>query len=170
MNIVITGYYHEKNLGDDLFLQIAQKIFRPTELKRYKIDTSNIQFIKIDSINTNEVKKKCDKLILFGGETLNSYFIDKLIDFKSKHNCRVYGIGVSCNQLYEELVNKINIFDYLVFRNLKDYQYFSAKFNNYCTYVPDIVFMIKNRLSLINFKSKRVGFFPATPMFIGLNN
>jgi hypothetical protein len=56
MNIVITGYYHEKNLGDDLFLQIAQKIFTPTELRKYKIQATNIQFVKIDSINTNEVK------------------------------------------------------------------------------------------------------------------
>jgi len=170
MNIVITGYYYEKNLGDDLFLQIAEKIFTPNELRKYKIDATNIQFVKIDSINTNEVKKKCDKIILFGGETLNSYFIDKLIDFKLKHNCRVYGIGVSCNQSYDELVNKINIFDYLVFRNKKDYKFFVDKFKNYCTYIPDIVFMIKNNLPLINLKSKRVGFFPATPMFIGLNN
>jgi len=172
MNIVITGYYYEKNLGDDLFLQIAEKIFIPNELKKYKIITSDIQFIKIDSIMTNEVKGKCDKIILFGGETLNSYFIDKLIEFKLKHKCDVYGIGVSCNQLYEELINKINIFDYLVFRNKQDLKYFSGKFNNYCTYVPDIVFMIKNglKLPLMNFKSNHVGFFPATPMFIQLNN
>jgi hypothetical protein len=172
MNIVITGYYYEKNLGDDLFLQIAEKIFIPNELRKYKIDAANIQFIKIDSINTNKVKKKCEKLILFGGETLNSYFIDKIIDFKLKHNCDIYGIGVSCNQLYEELVNKINIFDYLVFRNKKDYEYFYEKFKNYCIYIPDIVFMIKNRLQfpLLDFKSNRVGFFPATPMFIGLTD
>jgi hypothetical protein len=172
MNIVITGYYYEKNLGDDLFLQIAEKIFRRHKLTKYNIITDDIQFIKIDSIMTNKVRGKCNKIILFGGETLNSYFIDKLIRFKTKHKCDVYGIGVSCNQLYEELANKINIFDYLVFRNKKDYEYFYDKFKNYCTYVPDIVFMIKNRLHLplINFKSNRVGFFPATPMFIGLNN
>lgn len=168
MNIIITGYYYEKNLGDDLFLQIAQTIFTSTELRKYNIYTTNIQFIKIDLINTNEVKGKCDKIILFGGETLNSYFIDKLIDFKSKHKCNIYGIGVSCNQLYEELVNKINIFDYLIFRNKKDHEYFADKFNKYCSYVPDIIFMIKNKIPFFNYKYKRVGFFPATPMFINL--
>ena len=73
-------------IGSKNNIEIAEKIFTPNELRKYKIDATNIQFIKIDSINTNEVKKKCDKIILFGGETLNSYFIDKLIDFKLKHN------------------------------------------------------------------------------------
>ena len=166
MNIVITGYYYEKNLGDDLFLEIARKIFTKISSR----NQSKIQFVKIDQILTNEVKGQCDKIILFGGETLNVYFIDKLIDFKTKHNCRIYGIGVSCNQLYEELSNKINIFDYLVFRNKKDYNYFSNKFKNYCEYKPDIVFLIKNDYELFNIKSRRIGFFPATPMYINLSD
>ena len=169
MNIVVTGYYYEKNLGDDLFLQIAQRIFTESRFKKHKLNVEKIQFVKIDLINTNEVKQRCDKIILFGGETLNDYFIDHLIQFKLKHNCNIYGIGVSCNQRYEELVNKINIFDYLVFRNKRDYEHFNTKFNNYCEYVPDIVFMIKNHLPLFNFKPKRVGLFLATPMFITLN-
>jgi hypothetical protein len=168
MNIVVTGYYYEKNLGDELFLQIAQKIFIEDRFKKQNLDIQNIQFVKIDLINTSEIKQKCDKIILFGGETLNDYFIDKLIEFKLIHHCNIYGIGVSCNQNYEDLDNKINIFDYLVFRNKKDYEYFNIKFNNYCEYVPDIVFMIKNNLPFFNFKSNRVGIFPATPMYISL--
>ena len=28
MNIIVTGYYEEKNLGDDLFEKIGKQIFR----------------------------------------------------------------------------------------------------------------------------------------------
>jgi len=169
LNIVVTGYYYENNLGDDLFLELAQKIFTEKRFNKNKIEIERIQFVKIDLLITNEVKGKCDKLILFGGETLNDYFLNKIIEFKKHHYCNVYGIGVSCNQNYNEIENKINIFDYLIFRNKQDYNYFNQRIINHCLYVPDIVFMLKYSYPLISFKSNNVGIFPAIPMYFSLN-
>ena len=107
LNIIVTGYYYEKNLGDDLFEKIGREIFNEHNFKQ-KIN--KIEFMKIDKITSNEVYFKCDKLFLFGGETLNDYFLDKIIRFKKNNpNTELYAIGVSANQLYESIQNKINI-------------------------------------------------------------
>ena len=50
MNIIVTGYYFEKNLGDDLFEKIGKEIF--TE-KNFKQKINKIEFMKIDKINSN---------------------------------------------------------------------------------------------------------------------
>mgnify|MGYP003331809652 CR=1 FL=1 len=51
---------------------------------------------------------QCDKLILFGGEVLNDYFLDRILEFKLKYpNCEFYAIGVSANQDFKEIQNKL---------------------------------------------------------------
>jgi hypothetical protein len=82
---LITGYYNKNNLGDDFFLEIAQILFRKYADKPY-----NLRFIGTDSIlltnkeYMDELINWCDKVILFGGEVLNNYFLNKLIKFKSQ--------------------------------------------------------------------------------------
>jgi hypothetical protein len=167
MNIIVTGYYQEKNLGDDLFEQIGKIIF--TE-KNFKEKINIIDFIKIDKINTNDVYYSCDKLILFGGETLNDYFLDKIILFKNKHiNCEIYGIGVSTNQSYISIQNKINIFDKIIFRNNKDYEYFKNRLNNYVDVAPDIVFTTKYKKPIFSRTKNNAGIFIATPLYYNLS-
>ena len=167
MNIIVTGYYFEKNLGDDLFEKIGKEIF--TE-KNFKQKINKIEFMKIDKINSNEVYFKCDKLILFGGETLNNYFLDKIIEFKNKNpQCELYAIGVSTNQSYNTICNKVNIFDKIIFRNKADYDYFYPRLGNYVTHSPDIVFTIKYKKSSINKVGRNAGFFLAMPIYQSLN-
>ncbi len=167
MNIIVTGYYEEKNLGDDLFERIGKQIFSDEKIKP-KIN--KIEFIKIDRINTNEVYFNCDKLILFGGETMNDYFLDKLIIFKKKNpNSEIHAIGVSCNQDYKTIQNKINIFDKIIFRNKKDYEYFEKRLGKYVQYTPDIVFTIKYKKPFINPKRRKAGLFVAMPLYCNLS-
>jgi len=165
LNVIVTGYYNKKNLGDDLFLELAQKIF---------IKYSNLicRYINLDSIGKENIEDTCifaDRIVLFGGETINDYFLDKLIFIRDfainnlKKYIPIYGIGVSCNSDYNHIQFKSDIFDYLVLRNKKDYDFFSKRFNkNMCKYIPDIVFLKKKMISY-NFWSKptnkRVGFF-----------
>lgn len=167
MNIIVTGYYFEKNLGDDLFEKIGREIF--TE-KRFKQKINKIEFMKIDKINSNEVYFKCDKLILFGGETLNNYFLDKIIEFKNKNSqCQLYAIGVSTNQSYNTICNKVNIFDKIIFRNKADYNFFYPRLGEYASHASDIVFTLKyNKLS-INKVGRNAGFFLAMPIYQSLN-
>jgi hypothetical protein len=166
MNVIVTGYYQEKNLGDDLFEQIGKNIFTK---KNFKETINRIDFIKIDKINSNDVYYTCDKLILFGGETLNDYFLDKIILFKNRHiNCEIYGIGVSTNQTYKSIQNKINIFDKIVFRNNKDYEYFKTRLGKHVDVAPDIVFTTIYKKSIFSRTKNNAGLFVATPLYYGL--
>lgn len=149
MNITITGYYKKDNLGDDLFEKIAEKFF---------IDSKNIKYniVSIDKLNFPENRHYIDRIILFGGETLNNYFLDKLIEMKKyNHHVKYVAIGVSCNQTYSEILNKINIFEYILFRSKKDYDFFKDYFE--CDYAPDMVFSIKKENNIV--KKDRIGFF-----------
>ncbi len=139
MNLVITGYYKQSNLGDDLFEYIAKQIFK-----------KNI--VPIDIIN---LYNTCDRVILFGGETLNNYFLDKLIKlWKLNKNIKFVAIGVSCNQNYNEVLNKIQLFESISFRSKKDYNYFKNYIQSY--YYPDIVFTYPKQITLCR---KYIGFF-----------
>jgi len=168
MNIIVTGYYHEKNLGDDLFEQFGKYIFTEKTLKQ-KIN--KVEFMKIDKINSNNVIFNPDKLILFGGETMNDYFLDKIIRFKKNNpNTELYAIGVSANQLYESIQNKINIFDRIVFRNKVDYEYFEKRLGIHVLYCPDIVFLTKySPPILFTHKKNNAGIFVAMPLYCNLN-
>ncbi len=167
MNIIVTGYYEEKNLGDDLFEKIGKQIFSNEKIKQ-KIN--KIEFMKIDKITSNDVYFNCDKLILFGGETMNDYFLDKIILFKKKNpNSEIHAFGVSCNQDYKTIQNKINIFDKIIFRNKKDCEYFEKRLGKYVQYTPDIVFTMKYKKPLINHKRKKAGFFVAMPLYCNLS-
>jgi polysaccharide pyruvyl transferase WcaK-like protein len=165
LNIIITGYYNKNNLGDDLFLELAKKIFN-------KFNHLNCRYINLDSIGTENIEETCnftDRVILFGGETINDYFLDKLIYIREyaitnlKKYIPIYGIGVSCNSDYNYIQFKADIFDFIILRNCKDYDFFLPRFTkNNCKYIPDIVFL-KKKIVSYNFWSKptnkRVGFF-----------
>ena len=117
MNIIITGYYNKNNFGDDLFELIADKLFQSDKFKK-KINNYEIIPITnlIEQCKNNNLP---DCIILFGGETLNDFFLDKLISMYennkitrkksiTKNNCLFKAFSVSCNQEYSvSLINKI---------------------------------------------------------------
>jgi polysaccharide pyruvyl transferase WcaK-like protein len=166
MNIIVTGYYKQNNLGDDLFEKIAKTIFQKD--KKY----NRIEFIKIEAINTNEVTFKCDKLILFGGNVLNNYFLDFIIQFSNNNpQTMFYAIGVSSDQSFETIINKISIFNQIVFRSKEEYNYFKPIFKSYCSYSPDIVFSLDYKQPIFQLKKQnKVGFFLATPIYTACVN
>jgi polysaccharide pyruvyl transferase WcaK-like protein len=221
MNIIITGYYKKDNFGDDLFELIADKLFQSDKFKK--------QICNYEIIPINNLLKKCkennkndniipDCIILFGGETLNDYFLDNLIrvyeyykninelnksinksinKLNNKNNsnikisntkisntkisnnyknCVFKAFSVSCNQEYNaNLINKIQLFDTIFFRSMKDYNYFKYKMilsnsMTICEYVPDIAFSLNfdKILSLPN-TNKYVGFFLSQTAYSNLN-
>ena len=129
MNIVITGYYNKNNLGDDLFELYAEKLFQSDKFKKHLIKYKIIPITKIidGKLNNNEKSNEIinpDCIVLFGGETLNDFFLDKLINIyennkkSKKNNCLFKAIGVSCNQEYtSNLINKLQLFDTIIFRS-----------------------------------------------------
>jgi hypothetical protein len=155
MNVIITGYYYHQNLGDDLFEFISRKIFLS---KKFSTIFPSIKYVRIEDLYNSEYKKDCSRIILFGGEVLNDYFLDKLINiWLQNKSIKFNAIGVSSNQDLESIANKMNLFETVVFRNNIDYSYFKEKIN--CSYVPDIVFTMKKNIFSSIIKLKHVGFF-----------
>jgi polysaccharide pyruvyl transferase WcaK-like protein len=149
-NFLITGYYFKGNLGDELLMKVAETLFT----------NNNRQFIGIDTINIyntsliDKLIKWTDKLILFGGEVINNFFLDKLIAFRTyslnKFNKFIpfYAIGVSCNSDYNEILSKVDIFETIIFRNIVDYNtYYNRLSKNNIFVLPDPVFYIKPDLN-----------------------
>ena len=164
MKLIITGFYDHKNLGDDLFKEYAQQIFKT-------IDFDRIKYVPIESITQSE-NRTYDIIILFGGEVLNDYFLDKLIDcYRQNRSIKFYAFGVSTNQSYNNIINKLNIFEYIIFRNKTDYEYFKDHFKENCMYLPDIVFLTKSNTtrSRIIKKNKCIGFFLSQTSICNLN-
>lgn len=169
MNVIITGYYYHQNLGDDLFEFISRKIFLS---KKFSKIFPIIKYVRIEDLYNSEYIKDCSRIILFGGEVLNDYFLDKLINIWLKNkSIKLNAIGVSTNQDYETIVNKINLFDTVVFRNKLDYEYFKNRIN--CNYAPDIVFSLENNkmMKLYNniLNYKQVGFFLSQTAIINMS-
>jgi len=167
-NILITGYYFKQNYGDELLLDVAKKLITPKYITNYNINT---QIIGIDGINQNnisELSEWADKIVLFGGEVLNDYFLNKLIIIKEyalynlKKHIHFYAIGVSCNAEYNSIINKLNIFEVIIFRNNKDYLVLLPILTNYYSKsLPDPVFLLKhekknNILSKFSKKEKQI--------------
>ena len=168
LNIIITGYYFQKNLGDEMFLDIAKTLFTNNIFKNR---INRIEYFKIEDINRRDVMVKCDKLILFGGEVFNDYFLDRILEFKKNRPLvELYAIGISCNQDYATIHNKVNVFDKIVFRSKIDYEYFHRTFKKDCLFAPDIIFLNKNKYFNIFNKKKNIGLFVAQPLYINLVN
>ena len=203
MNIIITGYYNKNNFGDDLFELISDKLFQSDKFKK---QICHYEIIPITNLLKRCIKDKKDKkdmndkndniipncIILFGGETLNDFFLDILINIneyykhinilnkkKNKSNnsihCLFKAFSVSCNQEYNvNLINKIQLFDTIYFRSKKDYNYFNYKIilsnsMTICEYLPDIVFSLNfDKILTLPNTNKCVGFFLSQTAYSGL--
>lgn len=128
-HLLITGYYNKQNTGDDLFENIANKLF--INNKNYKISIKPIY-----EINYNN---NIDEILLFGGETLNEYFLKPLSIIKEKNqHIKLYAIGVNLGVDIDYIKKYLIMFQYIIVRNSEDYE----KIKKYvpCYYVQDIVF------------------------------
>jgi polysaccharide pyruvyl transferase WcaK-like protein len=148
IRILITGYYYKQNLGDDLLLQYAQTIFRSTRnlivIPRY-LSTDTIEIHNKEAMD--ELIKTTDVVVLFGGEVINTYFLDRLIAMKRtammRHNKNIpfYAFGVSCNSDYQEIQSRMDLFEYVIFRNRTDYLAFLPRLTErHSEVLPDPVF------------------------------
>jgi hypothetical protein len=166
MHVIITGYYKKQNYGDDLFEIIAKKIW---ESKEFKKKVTSYKILPIDKITLSENRTPLDRVILFGGETLNDYFLDKLIElWRFNKNIKFNAIGVSCNQNYNDILNKLHIFESIGFRSKKDYNHFKTRIDSF--YCPDIVFSLNRVVPRFSLRKKKyVGFFLSQTSVAHLN-
>lgn len=161
--LLITGYYNKQNTGDDYFLNIANKLFYSN--KNYKTT-----YASIDNININN---NYDAIILFGGETLNEYFLKPLSLIKEKNqNIKLYAMGVNVGCDIDYIKKYLIMFQYIIVRNKNDYDIINNKFNKLipCFYIQDIVFCNYIKDYKTKTPDKCIGLFLSQPKFKNNNN
>lgn len=176
INILITGYYNKQNTGDDLFEHIAKKLFvSNNKNESYKYKIKSIDEVKND---INNISSNFDKIVLFGGETLNDYFLEPLAKIKElNQNIKLYALGVGLGADIEYIKQYLIMFQYIIVRHKYDYNLIKKRFDNLipCEYVQDIVFMYdvngyKTKISNNNNASRSIGLFLSQPKINNMIN
>lgn len=135
--ILIIGYYHRQNLGDDVFEYVWQQyLARHFPNKEYKI-------MNIDDVKTIEDNVE---LVLFGGgDLINDYFVPKLnrLRKESKKNIPYYAVSIGLP--YPSLIDAgyLDNFDYIFHRNQTDQDRLLTKYSNYkVQWSPDLTYLL----------------------------
>lgn len=140
--ILVAGYYHHKNLGDDLFQHVfEQYIFSDTG--KYTLTIVQLADIisicqQIDDGNIEAF----DYLVIGGGDLVNDYFFNEQSIACLRKTFRttpiiMYGIGLS----YPSTLKTLDIADYILMRNKTDHDAAKARYSPYyATFTPDLAF------------------------------
>lgn len=156
-NVLIIGYYHRKNLGDDAFEYIFKKLFESSSLS-VKYTISNIDDIE-------EIDNDTDVILFGGGDLINDYFMKKLTKLTNNGKiCPIYCISVGIP--YPQLINVdgyFDNFDFIIHRNQPDYNKLFAKFGkNRVKCYPDLTNLLPKYSKsttdyLIESNTKKIG-------------
>jgi polysaccharide pyruvyl transferase WcaK-like protein len=137
-NIFVIGYYNHNNIGDCQYKLTFNYI-----IKKY-LDNFKINFIDCDTLQCKEFLET-DVILVGGGDVLNDYFVDKIIEkFKAKPN-KI--IAVSVGIPYTSILNsnKLDIFDYIFIRTRQDLQLLGCHFNSErVMYLPDLSYFLNS--------------------------
>ncbi len=174
--VYITGYYNKFNTGDDIFEKIARRLF--TSGKTIEFVINPIDELKKCIDKTPRIFDSVDAIILFGGETLNDYFLKTLAAIKSyNQSIKMYAIGVGLGADVDYLKYYLPMFNYLIVRHHYDYEKIKMRFPNIpCLFVQDIAFMYqikgykqKNNGKNPNVNPNTIGLFLSQPKYFSLN-
>jgi hypothetical protein len=149
MNIIVIGYYNHNNAGDEqyktTFIYLLNQIFNVNNkyIGSKQIPQYNLQFIDCDTLCNYKIYDD-DIVILGGGDILNEYFIDKVINkFQNKPNKL---IAVSVGLPYENIIintNKLQVIDFIFVRTQQDIELFRKYFDaRQIYYLPDISYYL----------------------------
>lgn len=168
--ILITGYYKKNNKGDDIFENIAEKIFLSNDKVVFAV--SPIDMLKNIFDNTPEKFAIIDTIILFGGETLNEYFLKTLGLIKAKYQkIKLYGVGVGLGIDPDCIKYYLSMFQYLIVRHKYDADLINSKFPLIqCKYVQDIAFLYDVKGYKNTKRTNSVGLFLSQPKYYSLKH
>jgi polysaccharide pyruvyl transferase WcaK-like protein/predicted GH43/DUF377 family glycosyl hydrolase len=161
-NYLIYGYYSMFNAGDDAFKIAFNNLIKGDDKEIYYANPSTLK---------NYFDIIFDKIIVGGGDVVNSYFIDPLINF-NKNNLDLTAISIGIPFL--ENIHYLNLFKEVYLRNRRDYndiinnKYEIDKNINFY-YIPDICFcldIVKKDIDISFNKNKiNVGMFLCRPFY-----
>lgn len=136
-NVLILGYYHRQNLGDEMFSFIFSNYFQTTWPK------INLTISNTDDITS--ISDDIDLIICGGGDIINDYFLHKINllikDKRAKIPIYAWSVGFPYPKLIQE--GALDIFDYIIHRNKDDEARLLTKYGqNRVKYFPDLGFLL----------------------------
>jgi hypothetical protein len=147
-SIYVIGYFGHNNLGDCQYELTFDYI-----IKKY-LENYSVNFIECDKLSNTKFKDT-DIILVGGGDILNDYFIDKIIDtFKAKPN-KIIAVSVGIPYTSILNTNKLCILDYIFIRTKQDLPILKSHFNSErIMYLPDLSYflntMTNNKISKID--------------------
>jgi len=150
--VLVLGYYHRKNLGDDSFEYGLAKFF-----KKRNIDYS---IVNVDDLKI--IERDVTAVIFGGGDLINDYFFQKIEPFISNKTCPWYAISIGIP--YPSLIEKgyLDRFDYIIHRNKIDAEILKKKYGDRVQWFPDMSFLLNNKNKqklFLPIKTKNIGVF-----------
>ena len=138
--ILVVGYYNHNNIGDEQYKETFKHVFDNYLLKP---ECYKIIYIDCDLLKEIDVVED-DIIILGGGDVLNNYFLDQIIDkFKGKPN-KVVAISVGLP--YSDILidtKKLDVIDYIFIRTKQDLGLFAKYFvKERVFYLPDLSYYL----------------------------
>ena len=134
LNLKIIGYYEHENLGDNQYKRSFAYLFQTYLKTDYTLEFYDCD--KIKNINF----KESDIIILGGGDILNNYFLDTIIQKFQNTNNKIIAVsvGIPYTQILIE-TNKLNIIDYIFLRTTIDIELLQKYFSKEKVfYLPDL--------------------------------
>jgi len=132
--ILVVGYYHRKNLGDDVFEHVLTNYFQD------RWPNTIYNFITVDDLKA--IPLDTTAVIFGGGDLVNDYFFCKIEPFLAHKTCPWYAISIGIP--YPKLVENgyLDRFDYIIHRNQEDKIMMSELYNDRANWYPDISFLL----------------------------
>lgn len=143
MNILVLGFYHQFNFGDDIFEYIISKHIK-TQISNTLETRCNLTFMEISELSKKCIYPSYSVIFIGGGEVVNNYFLSCknlqiLQDYYSDTPIIFIGVGVQ----YMSCLYKLDIGDHFYIRNKNDYKIVRERYGDeYVTYLPDIAFLL----------------------------
>lgn len=167
MKVLVIGYYHRKNLGDDVF----EKVFSDyLESRKYVPVIKNIDEL-------SKIPEDVSCIIFGGGDLINTYFINKLnrlLDKSDNKKLPIYAIGIGIPYPSTIKEGYLDRFDYIATRSNQDEHLLQPIYGARSTYSPDLSLLLPKDSSSHNFpilnpKSKKIGIFLSRTLYTHKN-
>lgn len=136
--ILVLGYYHQNNLGDDIFEVVLADLYN-----RAKITKKDVcELIFAEPSETITLSENTISIVCGGGDVFNEYFIGVISNLVSsspnfKGTINAVGVGISFPSVVEN--GMLDIFDNVILRNKTDVELVGNRIGfDHVHFVPDI--------------------------------
>lgn len=129
MNVLILGYYHRGNLGDDMFMEAFHSLFP------YRLTFGNPDDLKTIPENT-------DAVIVGSGDLFNKYFIPNVSKLLNGFQRPVFAVGVGVSYVSTIYQGYFDAFDQVWIRNPTDLRTLQKRIGVKAHTIPDFGFSL----------------------------